>query len=397
MQFFLKRFFSGKPRAASPREGSAGRVHYGAARTCLMLLAALFVSATSPLPMPAADAPQASPATEAQGTEQPISTAPRSAADETLNLDVNRIFAGEVPRSLDELRAMQVRQQELAREAQSYTVSVRVGNAQGSGVIISKDGYVLTAAHVAGKPGRTAQFILADGKKVEGKSLGTDRTLDAGLMKINEIIRDGQPVRWEYARLGNSKQLKPGQWCLATGHPYGYFSDRPPVVRVGRILANRDSVLITDCKLVGGDSGGPLFDMDGKVIGIHSRIGAALTLNMHVPIDTFMEDWDRLVSGEDWGNLPGMRPGIGVEGEAGATRAKIARVLPGRAAEKAGLKAGDVVLRFDGKPVEDFSQLQDLVQASRVGATVKVVVERDGKPLELDLVVENLGGRSRRR
>jgi serine protease Do len=312
-------------------------------------------------------------------------------------VDVARIFAGEVPSSLDELRAMQDHQRALAPRAQRVTVGVRVDQAQGTGVIISKDGYVLTAAHVAGKPNRDATFFLADGRRVRGKTLGLNRTLDAGLMKINPIVENGQETRWPYVSLGLSAELRPGQWCLATGHPGGYFPDRPPVIRLGRILSNQSSVIVTDCKLVGGDSGGPLFDMDGNVIGIHSRIGTSLTLNMHVPVDVFMEDWERLKDGEEWGNQPGVRPGIGVEGEPGALDAKIGRVVPDGAAAKAGLKAGDVVTRFNDKPVGSFAQLQQLVADVSPGTKVKLEVRRDDETLKLEIVVQNLGGRPRRR
>lgn len=337
------------------------------------------------------DTPQTPAAVAESPAEQPVavtSTAP--SANPVATIDVARIFAGGVPTTLDELRAMEERQRKIAEQAQRCTVSIRVGNAQGSGVIISRDGYVLTAAHVAARPNVNAKVVLSDGREVAAKTLGMNRTVDAGMVKINSIKVDGREVRWPYVPVGLSTDLKPGQWCLATGHPNGYLSDRAPVVRVGRILLNDPSVIRSDCKLVGGDSGGPLFDMEGNVIGIHSRIGRSLSENMHVPVNAFLDEWERLVQGEDWGNLPGVRPGIGVEGVAGASDAKIGKVISGRAADKAGIQVGDVILKFDGQEVENFSQLQRLVARSQTGKTVKVVVRRGEEQLTLDLVVENL-------
>src|SRR4029077_15044098 len=81
---------------------------------------------------------------------------------------------------------------------------------------------------------------------------------------------------------------------------------RPPVVRVGRILETTPKYLRTDCTLVGGDSGGPLFDMNGKVIGIHSRIGGSISFNIHVPVDTYAETWEKLAASEVWGRDLGL-------------------------------------------------------------------------------------------
>src|SRR5205807_1727365 len=97
-----------------------------------------------------------------------------------------------------------------------------------------------------------------------------------------------------------SADLKKGQWVITVGHPGGFRPDRSPPVRLGRVIESTKSLVRTDCTIVGGDSGGPLFDMTGKVVGIHSRIGAPLSANIHVPVDTYRDTWDRLVKGEVW-------------------------------------------------------------------------------------------------
>ena len=95
-------------------------------------------------------------------------------------------------------------------------------------------------------------------------------------------------------------------WCLALGHPLGYRPGRPPVVRVGRVLAVEQGMVQTDCPLVSGDSGGRLVDLSGNVIGINSRIGPPTEYNLHVAVDVFRKDWDQMLKGE---SVPARAPG----------------------------------------------------------------------------------------
>ena len=311
-----------------------------------------------------------------------LAVAMRAGADQPAELArLERIFAGGVPQNVADLKAMQEQIRKVSEKAIPCTVGVRVGPAQGSGVIISKDGYVLTAAHVAGKPGRDVTVVLSDGREVGAKTLGMNRTMDAGLVKLN-----GQK-QWPFLEMGDSKQLKQGQWCLATGHPGGIQDGRQPVVRLGRVLRSRDSAISTDCTLVSGDSGGPLLDTEGKVIGIHSRIGGALTANMHVPIDSFRDSWDRLVKSDQWGRLPGHVSFLGVEGDPQAEDARITKVVPRFPAAKAGMKPGDVVIQFDGKEVTDFDSLAALVKDTEPGDRVKLRIRRGQETVELEVEI----------
>jgi serine protease Do len=295
--------------------------------------------------------------------------------------DLKAFFLGRNPAGVADLRAMQLHVQKLTETLSKCTVGVQVGNAQGSGVIISKDGYVLTAAHVAGEPNKRVRFMLSDGNVVAGKTLGLCRTLDAGLMKITD------PGEYPHAEMGSSTGLKEGQWCLALGHPGGYQSDRGAVLRLGRVLFRNNDVITTDCTLVGGDSGGPLFDMDGKVIGINSRIASSLDTNMHAPVGAFQESWDRLTGGEAWGHYPGQKPWIGVQGEEGAKGAKLANVGRRSPADRAGLKAGDVIVKFDGQDLADFKALAEAVAARAPGDRVTIVVERGEELIEKSLTI----------
>lgn len=384
---------------------------------------------------------------------------------------LERMLNGSAPDSLADLRMLEERVQELARRVVPCTVGVRIGAAQGSGVIITADGYVLTAAHVAGnKPGQTVTFILPDGSTVRGKTLGVNVGIDAGLMKIDDQYKKppaksadskqekqedkasqkkseedadndssdepnqkksgddkpgkekadkdkedsdesssdkpdeakeketkkpteprGEKILWPFVEMGKSSQLKPGQWVVATGHPGGYEKGRRPVLRVGRVLRSSRGAITTDCTLVGGDSGGPLFDGYGKVIGIHSRIGDTLATNIHVPVDTFRDTWDRLADGEVFGQRNFRGPYIGVTGSPDAENARIEMVLPDSPAAKAGLKPGDVILKLDGKEIKTFENLSATVRGMKPGTKVKLEVQRDEETLTIELTIGRLG------
>jgi len=309
-------------------------------------------------------------------------------AEEETAVDLHEIFAGAVPVNSGDLLAMQTHLQALSEKVVPATVAVQVGPAQGSGVIISADGYVLTAAHVIMRPHQRATLVLHDGRRVAAETLGVYRTVDAGLMKITTQPRELDRDAWPYVEMGDSQSIKPGQWCLATGHPGGIQSTGEPVVRFGRVLSvNHESAINTDCTLIGGDSGGPLFDMDGNVVGVHSRIGGSLTLNLHVPVEIYRTAWERLEVGDAWGYVPGNRPYLGVQGEVGATGAKVAQVRPGTPAEKAGVEVGDVITKLAGKEVTDFESLKMLVEAHEPGQKVELVLLRGNRRIQVDVII----------
>jgi serine protease Do len=313
------------------------------------------------------------------------STSVPAAATEIATASLDRLLAGAAPMGLADLRVMQDHVRKLSGQLLKSTVGVQVGQAQGSGVIISKDGYVLTAAHVAGRAQRDVLFILSDGRKLRGKTLGLNRTLDSGLMKI-----DGQ-TDLPFAEMGASDALKDGQWCLATGHPGGYQDDRSAVLRLGRVLLADKSTITTDCTLVGGDSGGPLFDLSGKVIGINSRIAGPLTANMHVPVSTFKETWERLIKAEEWGHFPGNDPYIGVKGEPDVKAAKVRSIDPGSPAERAKLEAGDIILKINDQEVTDFESLKTIISEHQPDERVTLLVQRGEETKELKLKIGKRG------
>ncbi|MDA1017223.1 MAG: PDZ domain-containing protein [Planctomycetota bacterium] len=265
---------------------------------------------------------------------------------------------------------------QLVEKVLPATVCVRSarGGGSGSGVVVSKDGLILTAAHVTAAAGNDLRVVFPDGREVNAKSLGANRSRDAGMAQITD------KGEYPFAEVGKSEPLEQNEWCVSLGHAGGFDRKRTPPVRLGRVLANAHWV-VTDCTLIGGDSGGPLFDLKGKVIGIHSNIGSSLSQNNHVPIDAFHESWDRLKNGETWGGRGQdlNRPVLGINLEAtqidgGGVRVR--SVLPKSPADQAGVKAGDVVKQIDGKPVNNRSELIELVGKKGIGDELTLDIVR---------------------
>lgn len=281
-----------------------------------------------------------------------------------------RAFAKPVPENLQDLREIQKHVQDLIVRVAPLTVGVRIGPSQGSGVLISKDGYILTAAHVSGRPDQNVEIILHDGRKVKGKTLGANQGIDSGLIKITDT------GYWMHAEMAQSAELRKGNWCLALGHPLGYHDGRTPVARLGRILEAEKMYLRTDCPLVGGDSGGPLFDMQGRVVGVHSRIGSLLSANIHVPVDTYRDTWGRLTKSEIWGpNLfdHGIDAYLGLRLDPSA---RVTLIAPNSPADKAGIRINDVLTLFDNKKIASSADLETLLRDKKPGAEVVLHIRR---------------------
>jgi serine protease Do len=288
------------------------------------------------------------------------------------------VIVDKTPESVEELRALQKQVRTVLDKVLPCTVGIRAGAAQGSGVIISKDGYVLTAGHVSAQPNREVTIVFQDGKTAKAKTLGANRAIDSGLIKISE------EREFPFLEMGKSGDLKRGQWCIAAGHPGGFRAGRTSPVRVGRLIEVTENYLRTDCTLVGGDSGGPLFDLEGHVVGIHSRIGGQITANIHVPIDTYRNTWDRLVKAEVWGGggIEARAAYLGVSPDPDAEDCKLATVAEGSPAEKAGLKVGDIITKFDGVKVGTFEDLVNMVRKKKPDDEVMIEVQRDKETLK---------------
>jgi len=299
------------------------------------------------------------------------------------------------PKSVEDLKIIQRRVEAVVREALPATVAILLEDAQGSGVIISPDGYILTAGHVSGKPNQTVMIVLSGGRRVRAKTLGANHSIDSGILKIID------PGDYPYVPIGTAKTLTAGQWVVALGHPGGLQSGRPPVVRLGRVLLDYSKMIGTDCPLINGDSGGPLFDLDGRLVGINSRIGETTTTNIHVPIDTYVATWDRLAKGDEWGGVSGLfarrddGPNdsgvvLGVNVKEAQGGAVISRVRAGTPAEKAGLHEGDIIQKFEGIVVKGGDDLAAAVQKKKPGDAVKIDILRDQKPMIISVTLTAL-------
>lgn len=349
-----------------------------------------YVAPANPPALDGGTVVESQPRVAAKATVSAVDKTTQGATYVALASGLESVFNGREPSSLQELKALELQQSRVAKAIERVTVNVQQGSAQGSGVIITADGYVLTAAHVAGGKDRDAKVILNDGTQLKARTLGMNRDKDAGLIKIEDPRFAPSP----YATPGISSELRVGQWCIASGHPGGWKPERGAVIRVGRILkisksrGDKDAhTLFTDCALIGGDSGGPLFTLEGKLIGIHSRIGTDVEDNMHVPIDVFATSWDRMVNREVWGMLPGYQPVIGVGGTTDKDPPVIASVEAGGEAFKAGLQVGDLVLACDGTSIFTFADLRHHVEQSMPGDIIVLKVQRGEQTLQIHVTV----------
>ena len=297
-------------------------------------------------------------------------------------------FSRKVPETLKDLQDIQKHVRELTKKVMPATVGVRIGQSSGSGVIIDKEGHVLTAGHVSGDADRVCELILPDGKKLKGKTLGANRGIDSGMILITD------KADFPYVEMGEISGVKKGTWCMAIGHPGGFQKNRNPVVRLGRILETNPNFLRSDCTLVGGDSGGPLFDMNGKVIGIHSRIGGAITQNIHVPVNTYRETFDRLAKAEIWGaNIFNAGKAtdeayLGVQMNPDVKGCKVQIVSPKSPAEKAGLRTDDLITRIDGQQIGSPDDLIKLIKGKRPGNELAIELQRGEEIVRLKVVLE---------
>jgi serine protease Do len=313
----------------------------------------------------------------------PPPTAPPAARPSPITpLDLPAVFREPTPTSIDDLKVIEQQVKAILARVSQSVVAVETGGATGSGVVISEDGMVLTAAHVCDRPNRDVTFTFPDGKTARGKTLGTNHEEDAGMMKIT----DKGP--WPFAELGTLAETRLGDWVLTLGHPGGFDPERSMVVRLGRVIRLTPAALQTDCTLSAGDSGGPLFDMRGKVIGIHSRISDSTAENFHVSITAFRDSWDRLVNGESWGDERPQRPWFGVRGVEHPDGCRLESVEEDAPAFKAGLKVGDIVRKINGHEIKDYAALRRLVAESKPGDELKVELQRDEKEMSITVKVE---------
>lgn len=267
-------------------------------------------------------------------------------------------------------------------------------NSLGSGFIISADGYVLTNAHVVDSADEIT-VKLTDKREYKAKVIGADRRTDIALLKIDAA---NLPV----VRFGDPSKLKVGEWVIAIGSPFGFDNSVTAgiVSAKGRSLPQESFVpfIQTDVAINPGNSGGPLFNLRGEVVGINSQIysrtGGFMGLSFSIPIDVALDVQQQLRTA---GRVSRGRIGVVIEevtkelaesfGLKNPGGALVNAVEKGGPAEKAGLEAGDIILKFDGKAVNSSQDLPRLVGAAKPGSKAGLQVWRSGAIRELNVVI----------
>jgi serine protease Do len=270
-------------------------------------------------------------------------------------------------------------------------------NSLGSGFIISSDGYVLTNAHVV-EAADEITVKLTDKREFKARVIGSDRRTDVALIKIDAT---GLPA----VRFGDPGRLKVGEWVVAIGSPFGFENSVTAgiVSAKGRSLPQETFVpfIQTDVAVNPGNSGGPLFNLRGEVVGvnsqIYSRTGGFMGLSFAIPIDVANEIANQLKA---TGKVSRGRIGVVIQpvtkelaesfGLPRTTGALVSSVEKGGPADKAGIEAGDVILRFDGKPVNSSEDLPRLVGSVKPGAKAPVQIMRNKSTREVSVVVAEM-------
>ena len=265
----------------------------------------------------------------------------------------------------------------------------------GSGFVISPDGYVMTNAHVV-EGADEVIVTLTDKREFKARIVGSDTRTDVAVVKIEAT---GLPA----VRIGDVNRLRVGEWVMAIGSPFGLEN----TVTAGIVSAKqRDTgnylpFIQTDVAVNPGNSGGPLINLRGEVVGINSQIysrsGGFMGISFAIPIDVAMNIKDQLV---EHGRVQRGRLGIAIQGVdkdlaqsfglAEAYGALVASVEPDSAAEKAGLQAGDVVLSVDGRRINDSAELPRVIGEKRPGTRVKMEVWRDGRSRSITATLDEM-------
>jgi serine protease Do len=273
------------------------------------------------------------------------------------------------------------------------------GRGMGSGFIISPDGYVLTNYHVVADAGEV-KVKLGDRREFVAKVVGSDQQYDVALLKI-------EAKNLPTVRVGDSNTLKPGQWVVAIGSPFGldHSVTAGVVSAVGRSTGGQDQRYVpfiqTDVAINQGNSGGPLLNTRGEVVGINSQIfsasGGYMGISFAIPIDLAMGAVEQIkkngrVSRGQLGAIVGAITGEVAQGFnlPDSRGALVNELVPGSAAAKSGLEVGDVIRSVNGTAINTFSDLPPLIGAQAPGSKVRLGVLRDGREREITATLTEL-------
>ncbi len=283
------------------------------------------------------------------------------------------------------------RQYRIARDwffGQVYKIPERLAG-QGSGVIISRDGYVLTNNHVV-DGADAVEVVLNDGIKLPANVVGRDPHTDLAVLKI-----DAAGQEFTAMEIGDSDALRVGEFVIALGSPFSLSSS----VTLGIVSQKGRSIgllpfedfIQTDAAVNQGNSGGPLLDVDGKLVGINTVIQTAgmsqgnIGISFAVPANLAMNVAESVIRTGRW-----ERPWIGILMRETPNGVRVMEVVNNSPASRGGLQAGDIIKLVDRRPTPTSSDVQKAIFKRRIGEPAKLTVEREGATVELDLTTETM-------
>lgn len=261
----------------------------------------------------------------------------------------------------------------------------------GSGVIISEDGYILTNHHVIKDANIIKVRLYKSKEDIEATVVGKDPKIDIALLKIN---KDNLP----YAKLGDSDKLEVGDWVIAIGNPFGlsHTVTKGIVSAKGRVIGSGpyDDFIQTDAPINFGNSGGPLFNLNGEIVGINTAIIAGgQNIGFSIPINMIKTILPQLKKGIVERAYLGVKfqevtkdisESFGLDKISGVL---ISEVLKNSPAEKAGIKEGDIILEVNGKPVDEFTSFPKIIASYLPGDTIKLKIYRERKEISLTVTL----------
>ncbi|HOC60972.1 MAG TPA: DegQ family serine endoprotease [Smithellaceae bacterium] len=262
----------------------------------------------------------------------------------------------------------------------------------GSGFIISNDGYIFTNNHVVEKADKILVKV-SDGKEYEAKVIGTDANTDIALIKIKP--NHSLPV----AEIADSDKVRVGEWVIAIGNPFGLDATVTAgiVSAKGRVIGAGpyDNFIQTDASINPGNSGGPLYNMEGKVVGINTAIvaqgqgiGFAIPINMAKSILNDLKNKGKVTRGWLGISVQDISDDIASNlNHKNKTGALVSDVFKDDPADKAGIKIGDIIIEVDGKPIKDTHDLLLTIAGRQVGQKMKLKAIRDGKEMTFQVIV----------